>query len=167
MPTAVRYSLGEYYTRRWVAQQVFDEALKLAHVEKWRGIDPCCGSGTFITIMIDKVLEETAGQCDEKRLKEVLARVKGVDLNPVAVLTARVNHFINIANLTSDQEELEIPIYLGDSSYIPRQIEYDGVACLEYTINTLTSPIQVLMPVSMFKDQSIFSKIMTDIEAFI
>lgn len=167
MPAAVRHSLGEYYTKKWIAQQVFDEALKLAPFENWRGIDPCCGSGTFITVMIDKVLEETAGQSNKIRLAKVLSRVKGLDLNPVAVLTARVNYFINIAGLISDQEELEIPIYLGDSSYVPRKIEYDGISCLEYTINTLVAPIHILVPSSMVKDPIAFSKAMTDIEVFV
>lgn len=57
----------------------------------WKGLDPCCGSGTFITVMIDKILEETKDESKEKQLHEVLTRVKGIDLNPVAVLTARVN----------------------------------------------------------------------------
>ena len=167
MPSAVRHSLGEYYTKRWIAQQVVDEALRLAPVEGWKGIDPCCGSGTFITVMIDKVLEETVGQNNSTRLKSILSRVKGIDLNPVAVLTARVNYFINVASLMTDQEELEIPIYLGDSSYVPRTRLYDNVQCLEYTINTLVAPIDILIPASMVKDPHLFSKAMTKIEIYI
>ena len=96
MPPAVRHSLGEYYTKKWLANQVVDEALALVSKPNWKGLDPCCGSGTFITVMIDKVLEETQGQTINEQLHSVLERVKGIDLNPVAVLTARVNYFINI-----------------------------------------------------------------------
>ena len=167
MPPAVRHSLGEYYTKKWLANQVVEEALSLISKSNWKGLDPCCGSGTFITVMIDKVLEETKGQTVNKQLHSVLERVKGIDLNPVAVLTARVNYFINISHLLSEQEELEIPIYLGDSSYVPREKTFDGIDCLEYTINTLVSPINILVPASMVEDPFEFSKAMTNIELFI
>lgn len=167
MPPAVRHSLGEYYTKKWLANQVVDEALVLFSKPNWKGLDPCCGSGTFITVMIDKVLEETQGQTINEQLHSVLERVKGIDLNPVAVLTARVNYFINISHLLGEQEELEIPIYLGDSSYVPRKKKFDGIDCLEYTINTLVSPINILVPASMVEDPFKFSKAMTNIELFI
>lgn len=167
MPPAVRHSLGEYYTKQWLAKQVVDEAVSLVNSENWKGIDPCCGSGTFITVMIDKVLQENTNLSTEEQLNSVLDRVKGIDLNPVAVLTARVNYFINISHLLDDQTELEIPIYLGDSSYVPRKKEYDGIDCLEYTINTLIKPIDILIPVSMVKDPIAFSKVMTHIELYI
>lgn len=167
MPPAVRHALGEYYTKQWLAKQVVDEALRLSDTTNWKGLDPCCGSGTFITVMIDKVLEETKGGSKEKQLHEVLNRVKGIDLNPVAVLTARVNYFINISHLLESQEELEIPIYLGDSSYVPKKRKYDGIDCLEYSINTLVSPINILVPACMVQDPLKFSKAMTKIELYI
>ena len=167
IPSAVRHSLGEYYTKKWLAAQVVEEALGFAPKTNWKGLDPCCGSGTFITVMIDKVLEETRYQSKKEQLHSVLTRVKGIDLNPVAVLTARVNYFINISHLLEEQEELEIPIYLGDSSYVPRRKKFDGIECLEYTINTLISPINILVPASMVEDPFKFSKTMTSIELYI
>ena len=110
IPAAVRHSLGEYYTKRWLARQVVEDAIEQVSMTGWKGLDPCCGSGTFITVMIDKVLEEVKDKAPREQLHEVLSRVKGIDLNPVASLTARVNYFINIAHLITDDEELEIPI---------------------------------------------------------
>lgn len=117
--------------------------------------------------MIDKVLEETADKTDNEKLQAVLSRVKDIDLNPVAVLTARVNYFINVAHLMSKQEELEIPIYLGDLSYVPHKKVYDNIECLEYTINTLMAPINILVPASMVADPFAFSKAMTEIEIYV
>lgn len=164
MPSAVRHSLGEYYTKQWIAKEVFDEAVLMNNKSSWRGLDPCCGSGTFITVMIDKILEETIDKDDTTRLKEVLSRVSGIDLNPVAVLTARVNYFINVAHLMTSQDELEIPVYLGDSSYVPKACIFDNKDCLEYTINTLVKPINIIVPRSMVRDTVEFSKVMTGIE---
>lgn len=167
IPPAVRHSLGEYYTKKWIAKQVFDKALELKPKHSWRGLDPCCGSGTFITVMIDKVLEEEHGKSNDEILQAVLNRVQGIDLNPVAVLTARVNYFINIAHLLSPGQKLVIPIFLGDSSYVPEKKSYDGVDCLEYTINTLLEPIDILVPESMVRDHYALSETMTKIELFI
>lgn len=164
MPSAVRHALGEYYTKQWVAKKVFEEAATMINSENWRGLDPCCGSGTFVTVMIESVLKSNAQKSNKERLNEVLSRISGIDLNPVAVLTARVNYFINIAPLLTNQDEIEIPIYLGDSSYVPKTRIYDGVECLEYTINTIIQPISIIIPRSMVQDTVRFSRMMTSIE---
>lgn len=48
IPSAVRHTLGEYYTKRWVAQQVVDEALNLAPVENWKGMGGAIGANTCV-----------------------------------------------------------------------------------------------------------------------
>lgn len=167
IPAAVRHSLGEYYTKHWLAEHVINGAISMIKTKKWKGLDPCCGSGTFLTIMIDKVLKETVRLKNKEQLQEVLSRVKGIDLNPIAVLTARVNYFINIAHLLDNEEELEIPVYLGDASYVPQIEVYDNIKCLKYSINTLLNPINILIPASMVENQFKFSKAMTNIETYI
>jgi len=167
MPSAVRHSLGEYYTRKWLARKVVDDAIELADVDEWRGIDPCCGSGTFVTVMIDKIIHQLQNEDDGAVLNAILHRVKGVDLNPVAVLTARVNYFINISHLLHDDREIEIPIYLGDSSYFPKKVVFDGVDCLEYSISTLKNPIDIVVPESIAKDSLSLSKAMISVELHI
>lgn len=165
VPAAVRHSLGEYYTRKWLAQNVVNEAIKLSNVEEWKGLDPCCGSGTFLNVMIDKVLYEEQEKSNEEKLEDVLQRVKGIDLNPIAVLTARVNYFINISHLICDNRPIDIPVYLGDSSYVPKTIEYDNVQCIDYVISTTKEPIEVTLPKSIVNDISKFSQEMIVVES--
>ena len=130
VPDKVRHSLGEFYTPPWLADNLITEALNKININKWKALDPCAGSGTFLTVLIRKILEEEKGKSKEERLNSILARVKGIDLNPLAVLTARVNYFINISPLISDNDEFEIPIYLGDSSFVPQEIKVDNIPCL-------------------------------------
>ena len=167
MPSAVRHSLGEYYTKKWLARQTVEDAIGLSATTEWRGLDPCCGSGTFITVMIDKILQQLNGCDDKVVLDSILKRVKGIDLNPIAVLTARVNYFINISFLLHDNDDIEIPIYLGDSSYVPQKVKYNDINCFEYSINTLQKPINIIVPKSMVSDSLAFSKAMTQIELHI
>lgn len=164
VPAAVRHSLGEYYTRKWLAENVVNEAITLSKNKNWAGLDPCCGSGTFLNVMIDRVLEEMDTATEEEKLESVLSRVKGIDLNPIAVLTARVNYFINISHLFSDNRPIDIPVYLGDSSYVPKDVEFDGVKCLEYTVNTTKEPIDMLLPRSIVDDTSKFAQEMIEVE---
>jgi len=165
VPDKVRHSLGEFYTPPWLADNLITEAIIKSNKTNWKGLDPCSGSGTFLTILIKKVLEETKDKSKSERLYSVLSRVKGIDLNPLAVLTARINYFINISHLISDNDEFEIPVYLGDSSYVPKKIKIGGVDCLSYEIQTIEGEIEIKLPKSIVKSPSVFSKTMTSIEA--
>ncbi len=164
IPDKVRHSLGEFYTPSWLAENVVSEGITLSKNNNWVGLDPCAGSGTFVTVMIKKVLDQTQTLKPEGKLKNILNRVKGIDLNPLAVLTTRINYFINIAHLIPNELKFEIPIYLGDSSYVPESTIVDKVECLKYTINTLKGNIDIIFPKSAVKDNILFSKTMTEIE---
>lgn len=164
VPGAVRHSLGEYYTKKWLARNVVEEAIDLANVKEWKGLDPCCGSGTFLNVMIDKILDEKKKETKEEKLEEILQRVKGIDLNPIAVLTARVNYFINISHLMTTNRPIDIPVYLGDASYVPKEIEYGGVNCLDYVITTKMNPIEITLPKSVVQDTSQFAQKMILVE---
>jgi len=164
IPDKVRHSLGEFYTPPWLADNLITEAISKSNISNWKGLDPCSGSGTFLTILIKKVLEETKHKSKKERLTSVLARVKGIDLNPLAVLTARINYFINISPLISDDDTFEIPVYLGDSSYVPSEEVIDDIPCLSYHIQTIKGEIEIYLPKSIVSDSELFSKTMTSIE---
>ncbi|WIM40912.1 hypothetical protein PO903_08560 [Paenibacillus sp. PK4536] len=170
VPKEVRHALGEYYTPHWLAEKVVDESIsKLSgyNLLTWRGLDPTCGSGTFLTVLIKRKLDNLPGLSDKERLSEVLQSIVGIDINPVTVLTARVNYFLNISNLLSNDilsEGIEIPVYSGDSAYVPEIKEIGGVPCFKYEISTQISDINIILPQSITYDLKRFSKTMTSIE---
>lgn len=167
VPAAVRHSLGEYYTKKWLAQNVVEESINLVDKVEWKGLDPCCGSGTFLNVMIDKVLQETASKNKDEQLRSVLSRVKGIDLNPIAVLTARVNYFLNISHLLMDNKPIDIPVYLGDASYVPETVECGSVKCLDYVISTTKEPIEIAVPRSMVDNVSKLAQEMIVVETHV
>lgn len=167
IPDKVRHSMGEFYTPPWLAEQTILEALGPERPKNWTALDPCCGSGTFVTSLIRLVLEETEGKPNTARLQEVLARVKGVDLNPLAALTTRINYFINLSHLIDESDEFDVPVYLGDASYVPELKKIGGVQCLEYVINTEKGPLNLLLPKSAVSDVAQFSRTMTCLETHI
>jgi hypothetical protein len=57
---------------------------------------------------------------ESELLNAILRNVVGFDLNPLAVLTARVNYLLAIANLLEHRRgEVTIPVYLADSVRTP------------------------------------------------
>jgi hypothetical protein len=140
MPSPVRHALGEYYTPYWLAHHVVDKALILRDNninKKWRGLDPTCGSGTFVTALINEVVKSLPCDMDKGDiLKEITSRVVGIDLNPLAVLTARVNYFLNISPFITFDSEIEIPIYSGDAAYTPEIVKIENINFIKYSLDT-------------------------------
>lgn len=173
IPKSVRHALGEYYTPYWLANHVVEKTLLSIENKQWRALDPTCGSGTFITVLIDKVIHESTENGFDRGdiLKAITSRVIGIDLNPLAVLTARVNYFLNIAQFMSFDSEIEIPIYSGDSAYTPELVSIDGVNFVKYSLDT-NIPVEngddtsfpVYFPEVGLKNLKKFSRCMIDIE---
>lgn len=161
MPNEVRHSLGEYFTPSWLSDQVVSEAILMNGNKKdWRAIDPCCGSGVFLITLIKKILAEydlpNLGSSEKKEvLQKILHRVHGIDLNPLSVLTARISYLLAIRPLIEEQQ-FEIPIYLGDSANIPRQEMVDSIPCYTYTVDTQQGNFDITLPESFVKSQSFF-----------
>ncbi len=165
IPQPVRASFGEFYTPYWLASHVLNSVPTTGH---WRVLDPCCGSGTFLITAIEKIKAQHKGLPKNELLYKILNRVVGIDLNPLAALTARVNYFLHIADLLPENiQDLVIPVFLGDASYVPTNIEVDGVKCLEYHLKTLRNPIHVVMPLVLVKNAAEFVKLMHCYEAAI
>ena len=162
VPQIVRASFGEFYTPSWLATHVL-ESCQLRG--SWRALDPCSGSGTFVVTAIERIRKENPEKQPGVLLGEILSRVVAIDLNPLAVLTTRVNYFIHIADLIPKGiRSLIIPVYLGDPSYIPEEVEVDRTRCLRYQLTTLKEPIQVTMPLSLVRDTPKFVEAMRDFE---
>jgi hypothetical protein len=168
IPDKVRHSMGEFYTPPWLAEHTVLEALdKVDCKTSWSALDPCCGSGTFITILIRLVLDEVKALPHSEQLMQVLTRVKGIDLNPLAALTTRINYFVNLSHLIGENDEFDVPVYLGDASYSPTPESIGTVKCLSYQISTEKGPLKILIPVSAVSDVARFSKTMSKLEVHI
>jgi len=129
VPSDLRHRLGEYYTPDWLAELVLDEVgLSLDNLRKMgeedplkplkiRVLDPACGSGTFLILYISRLRRYAEEHyLTDQLLSYLLENVVGYDLNPLAVLTARTNYLLAVADLLSYvRGRIEIPIYLADS----------------------------------------------------
>jgi hypothetical protein len=162
VPQVIRASFGEFYTPFWLAQHVIETSeIKLG----WRMLDPCCGSGTFVIAAISLLRKQMKHLTVEEKLAQILGRVAAFDLNPLAVLTTRIHYFIHISDfLSPGMVNLVIPVFLGDSSYVPLELDVDGVRCLRYELRTLRDPILAELPKSLVENTPQFVQIMYQYE---
>ncbi|MBI3392248.1 MAG: N-6 DNA methylase, partial [Nitrospirae bacterium] len=126
LPREIRHDLGEYYTPDWLAERLVIQTLgqtDLGDPTK-RGLDPACGSGTFLVILIKYIKERMA----KRKLKPadvldaVLRNVIGFDLNPLAVIAARTNYLLALGDLLKARRgDIDIPVYQTDSVLTPSQ----------------------------------------------
>ncbi|KGN92442.1 Eco57I restriction-modification methylase domain-containing protein [Porphyromonas canoris] len=171
IPQSVRHSMGEYFTPEWLADCVVTEALTTITKTQWTAIDPCCGSGIFIIALIKKVvgnidINELSKSQRKELLNSILNRVHGIDINPLSVLSARVSYYIAIQQFC-EVEDVEIPIFLGDSAIVPIRESVDGVDCYRYAINNNKfGQLKVLLPVS-FVNKADFGKNMSNLQALV
>lgn len=137
LPRDIRHNLGEYYTPDWLAQRLLTQidskyfiGKPTATTEKsfknmilsTRFLDPACGSGTFLVLIIERILQlgRELPISDSDLLDSIFNNVIGFDLNPLAVLTARVNYLLALGDHFGNiKSRIAIPIYLADSVRAP------------------------------------------------
>lgn len=124
LPREIRHDLGEYYTPDWLAERLIIQTLgstDLGDVTK-RVLDPACGSGTFLVILIKYVKLRAIQQKKNpsETLSLILRNIVGIDLNPLAVIAARTNYLLALGDLVKARKgEIDIPVYQADSVLTP------------------------------------------------
>jgi len=173
VPRDIRHNLGEYYTPDWLAELMLDEVgLSLENLMKMgeenslkplniRVLDPACGSGTFLVLYISRLRR----YAEEHYLVDVLPKyilenVVGYDLNPLAVLTARTNYLLAIADLLQYVPgSIEIPIYLADSIMV--EMKSEVITGPVYLLRTAAGEFRV--PVGVAQDGNLLRKILDEV----
>lgn len=130
IPKELRHALGEYYTPDWLAESTLKSAIeaygKDSDIRKLSIIDPTCGSGTFL---FKSIIAKRRAGCS---LSEILATVRGIDINPLAVLTAKTNYLLSILDLIDGHSPITLPVYVSDVVKLGEPTE-------EKTINNMDS----------------------------
>ena len=175
VPAEIRHSFGEFYTPYWLADGVVIDYINRKSIKDiYKSLDPTCGSGTFVMVNMDKVIDfinkHHAGLSNKEKTEIILSNCYGIDLNPLAVLSSKINYFMNIASVYDGTYQIEIPIYLGDSSYMPQTEILDGVKCISYDFFTDVEAgndfIHFCLPLSLINDKN-FITYMDELEAII
>ena len=117
MPRPGRHARGEFYTPDWLADHVLN-LLGYDGDPRLRVLDPACGSGTFITRLLNRARGNPRSRVlpPQTLLRLLTQNIVGFDLNPLAVLTARTNVLLTLGDLLQyAPPEFELPIHLTDA----------------------------------------------------
>jgi len=152
----IRHDLGEYYTPDWLAQHLLQQVNYKGDVNH-SVLDPACGSGTFLVECIIRLREK----CQQKNLspietlETVLNNIKGLDLNPLAVISTRANYILSIADLVFELgHDVEIPVFLADCINVPiEKQDENGNAYFEYFLDTELEHFLLKIPLSLVKSK--------------
>ncbi len=110
----LRKQLGEFYTPDWLAEAIVDEVIDAPHEQ--RVLDPSCGSGTFLFHALRRML--AANQPEPAAIAELVGRVRGIDLHPVAVALAKVTYLLALGRerlVHPERESFAPPVRLADA----------------------------------------------------
>ncbi len=128
IPKELRHALGEYYTPDWLAEETLIQSIEFGKdVKNSTFLDPTCGSGTFL---FKTIIEKKKKGCT---IEEIIDSVYGIDINPLAVLTAKTNYLLALIDLVDPGVSFDIPIYNVDVITIGNETAtYDKKSFLEY-----------------------------------
>lgn len=112
IPPSLRHALGEYYTPDWLAAYTLGRGLTYSgrDIGTLKIADPSCGSGTFL---LQAIAGKRRAGCG---LREILSTVRGLDINPLAVLSAKSNCLLAVLDLLElGEEAVDLPVYQTDA----------------------------------------------------
>lgn len=148
IPREIRHALGEFYTPDWLAE------MTLA-MTKWTVddsmTDPACGSGTFLLEALRRRLLDG----HSSSAKSLLSGINGVDLNPLAVLTAKASLAIFIAPYLDPGEPVRLPVYLADSIN-PARPDGGLFPSYRYSLSTELGLVSFAVPLLLIKSEAFF-----------
>jgi methylase of polypeptide subunit release factors len=117
-----RLLLGQEWTPSWLAAKVVEHVMSaLPKSEPPRFVDMCCGSGAMVVETVKQAQQRllAAGRTpgDPAALSELTTAVTAFDIDPLAVMLAKVGWVLASKDWLSPGHEAQIPVYHADSLF--------------------------------------------------
>ncbi|MHA2394138.1 MAG: HsdM family class I SAM-dependent methyltransferase [Promethearchaeota archaeon] len=109
----IRHRRGEFFTPLHLVNKMLDDF----YVFGSKILDPSSGSGNFLINIIGRIL---ASQKPQRTKFQAISNVYGLDINPLAIMTAKINIFLLLVeNFKSVEIDFpKINIFLCDSLFL-------------------------------------------------
>lgn len=117
-----RLLLGQEWTPAWLAAKLVEMALSRTPKDQQpRFLDMCCGSGAIVVETVKgaqaRLLAAGAKPGDPAALSELAAAITAFDIDPLAVMLAKVGWVIACKSWLVPGSEAQIPVYHADSLF--------------------------------------------------
>lgn len=152
-----RLMLGQEFTPHWVAQDIVEYNMDLLAGNSPRIVDMCCGSGVFLIESIKAVRRQydiVPERYSTEKDDIVFSCVMGFDIDPLAVMLAKVNWVMSMRDLFSvHHRDITVPIYHADSLFIATPITHqmpddaNDAYILHFAHHEVSLPAFLLSPV--------------------
>lgn len=126
-----RLLLGQELTPTWLSNMIVRKTLSLlpdGRVPVFA--DMCCGSGSMVVSTLKSLPQYLVNCAPEEKLNIVMKSITGFDIDPLAVILAKINWIIAAHNIISFDSDIYIPIYHADSLFIQSPISIQEDSCL-------------------------------------
>lgn len=118
-----RILLGQELTPRWLAKELVENVANTLPEQTYpQFVDMCCGSGSMIVETIRVTYNKVLNNVSTDRDSIIKNCISGFDIDPLAVVLAKINWLINIYNLVDHSSPLFIPIYHANSLFTENPI---------------------------------------------
>lgn len=143
-----RILLGQELTPSWIAEKLVANVISmLPDGEVPMFVDMCCGSGSMVVATIKHVEPFLCNDIETN--KQIIQNcITGFDVDPLAVILAKINWIISVGKILDNCFDMMIPIYHADSLFIHKPISEDDN-------NNLILKLfdkQILLPESLMAD---------------
>ncbi len=159
-----RHDLGEYYTPDWLAQKMVEHILK--DNPSAAVLDPSCGSGTFLYMTI-RHKKHLLG-LNKDTLENIVHNVVGIDIHPLAVITAKTNYLLALGDLLKKRgsRRVQIPVYLADSINPPEEKMEHSLLTQVPSFHTKIGDKTAYIPDTVIHDPSLYDQVIETTKEF-
>ena len=147
VPRELRHALGEIYTPDWLAEHGLDT---LAWEPGNDLLDPTCGTGTFLLEALKRRLRASGNGIDAA---QALMGLYGIDLNPLAVLAAKVSVAVFLSRRFDPAHPVVLPVYLADAINSADETN-DGF--FTHELQTEVGPMRFEIPSALARSDRLF-----------
>ena len=117
-----RLLLGQEWTPSWLAGKLVEHVMSALPVgQQPRFVDMCCGSGAMVVETVKRAQQRlrAAGRIpgDPAALSELATAITAFDIDPLAVMLAKVGWVLASKDWLAAGHEAQIPVYHADSLF--------------------------------------------------
>ena len=151
-----RLMLGQEFTPHWIARDIVEYNMAQLTDSNPRIVDMCCGSGVFLIESIKAVRKQYdifPERYSTEKDNIAFSCVMGFDIDPLAVMLAKVNWVMSMRDLFRVHHgDIIVPIYHADSLFVATPITHhmpntaDDAYVLHFGDHEVHLPVFLLSP---------------------
>lgn len=126
-----RLLLGQELTPTWLSNMIVQKTMSMSPIgEMPVFVDMCCGSGSMVVSTLRFLQSMLTEYSTEEKQNIVMRSITGFDIDPLAVILAKINWVIAANNIIDFTTDIYIPIYHADSLFIQSPISIQEDLCV-------------------------------------